>query len=748
MNRPPAAHTPSEHAPERWHELERHLTAVAELAARFASKFGAERLGYYVGLWHDLGKYNPDFQEYLRRCHEAAGEGARAPAKSVPHAAFGARYASTACPPLMPVIYGHHAGLPEKTRAMNGLVEYAPESSFRTAVEEALAAHADLAPTGDRRTFFERPPANALELEFLLRMLFSALVDADFLDTEAHFEPELTASRHACGRRNVADLWPILKQKQEAFIDEVRRTPSLVNEVRAEVYLACLTAAESKPGVFRLSVPTGGGKTRSGLAFALRHAAENHEGHAGFDRVIVAVPYTSIIEQTAKVYRDIFGAADVLEHHSAVAADTRDDEGMSEARARARLLSQNWDAPIVVTTTVQLFESLFANRTSRCRKLHNIANSVIVLDEVQTLPLALLIPTLDALRELVAHYGVTLVLCTATQPAFEGDSPYLNGFESGTIHDIVAPEVAREHFRRLRRVSYHVETEPWSWQGLARRLAECDQSLTILNTRRDALAVLDALEAQGIGDAQVLHLSTLLCGAHRRDVLARVRERLERREPCLLVSTQVVEAGVDLDFPYVFRALGPLDRIVQAAGRCNREGKMRDGGRVTIFRPDEGKLPQGEYATAVSRAEAYLARSDLDLHEPDIFREYFADLYQVLQGQLDKYGVQGSREALDYPTTAESYRLIRDDTVAVVVDYGDVGEILRSIRYRGAVLSGDHRRLQPYVVSLRQHEFERHERDGMVEELLPESGMWVWRGRYDEVKGLSDVAWEISDLIQ
>lgn len=738
-----AAHTPREGS-EEWHDLKQHLESVAILAKGFAEKFGAGEIAHLAGLWHDIGKYNPEFQRYLRHCHEAKKAGEASPRKSVPHAAYGARFARETYGPLAQVIYGHHVGLPDKAQMKNGMVEFAPNASYQTVTGEAITAIDSFKLLDDPKNLLERTPKNEFEMEFLLRMVFSALVDADFLDTEAHFEPDQTEARDTASSKKVAELWPILAKSQSALLAKAEQTN--VNKVRAEAYYACLAAAELEPGIFRLAVPTGGGKTLSGLAFALKHATIKHEHHRGFDRVIVAVPYTSIIEQTVNVYRSIFDDEDVLEHHSSIRNDVRDSEAMNEARVRARLLTQNWDAPLVVTTTVQLFESLFASRTSRCRKLHNIANSVIILDEVQTLPLTLLTPTLNVLRELVEHFGVTLVLCTATQPAFESDSSYLKGFAEGSVRDIIPPSRAKGHFRQLKRVDYDIQREPCSWRDLARQISKHEQALVILNTRKDALALLKALKAEEVDETHLSHLSTLLCGAHRRKVLELVATRLNMGEPCILVSTQVVEAGVDLDFPFVYRALGPLDRIVQAAGRCNREGNIPEGGRVTIFNPEEGKVPQGEYATAVSRSSAYLNRNDLNLHEPDIFQHYFTDLYQTLQNQLDTYDIQYSRKALNYPGTAQNYRLIRDDTVPVIVKYGEAEKILEKIRYFGNVRSSDYRKLQPFTVSLRQREFDNYKNSGEIEELLPGSEVWVWRGNYDDLRGLSDVAWDITDL--
>lgn len=379
---------------------------------------------------------------------------------------------------------------------------------------------------------------------------------------------------------------------------------------------------------------------------------------------------------------------------------------------------------------VQLFESLFANRTSRCRRLHNLARSVVVLDEVQTLPLGLLKPILNVLRELVRRYGVTVVLCTATQPALDEQSPHLEGFEDVT--DIVPEETAARHFLSLRRVEYETPPEEWSWKEVAERLLEASperRAMAVLNTRKDALALLAQLEGE-----PTLHLSTRLCGAHRRVVLEEVRRRLGAEEPCLLVATQVVEAGVDLDFPVVFRALGPLDRIAQAAGRCNREGMLPNKGRVVVFRPAEGTMPPGnEYRSGTDEARMMLESKDLDLHDPDVFRKYFRLLYGDVS--LDAKGIQELRKEFDYPEVANRFRLIDGVSVPVIVRYKGSDQkqnnarerTIGRIRHTG-LWAGDHRVLQPYVVSLFEQEFERN-RD-WIEEIA--EGVYVWHGDYDE----------------
>ncbi|AFY93139.1 CRISPR-associated helicase/endonuclease Cas3 [Chamaesiphon minutus] len=705
------AHTPPPNDSQKWHDLKKHLTDVANGTAGFADKLGAQRLGYYAGLWHDLGKYNPEFKKYLIACAQGDKN-----ARSIPHAVHGAILAAELIPPLALLIYGHHGGLPQKAQGIDRIGNPEHQPTYRLILEQAKTAGIDLSPKSDWESEISNFK-NPFHYELFLRLLFSCLVDADFLDTEEHFSPELTAQRQQ--PETVQRLWTVLEKHQTDLI--AKAPDKLVNRVRAEVYQACSDKAKLPPGVFSLAVPTGGGKTLSGLAFALKHAAKH-----GQDRVIVAVPYTSIIEQTVNVYRKIFGEAAVLEHHSA-AKTTVDDEDARSQAAQARLATQNWDAPLIVTTTVQLFESLFHNRTSRCRKLHNIINSVIILDEVQTLPIGLLAPILNVLQELAARYNVTVVLCTATQPALEGNSRYLEGFER--VEDIIEPEQAQEHFRQLSRVNYELPDEPWSWAQVVEdvQIHQHEQALLILNTRKDALELLAALPQDE--PEQLFHLSTLLCGAHRRKVLEAVRSRLKQNLPCWLVSTQVVEAGVDLDFPSVYRALGPLDRIVQAAGRCNREGNSTTG-RVVVFQPENGRTPPGDYATAVAET-ANLLRKQPNFDDPEIFRPYFGHLYQGTN--TDKYKVQEARERFDYPETAQRFKLIPDDTQPVVIEYDETArKLIRQIERQG-LKSRHHRALQPYLVNLRDREFKQ----GLEvrREIAP--GIWVWEGGYDEVRGIS-----------
>jgi CRISPR-associated endonuclease/helicase Cas3 len=695
------------------HDLVTHLIEVANLAANFAQHFHANELGYWLGLWHDIGKFPGAFQRYLDDCEKNPKRRMRGP----DHKAVGAQLATKHIGLAALIVQGHHGGLKSPEEFQNWLGARAREQDLSEALELATVAIPNLAPRATL-AFPAHVNKDKYSAEFFVRMLFSALVDADYLDTERHFRPQDSALR-----AGAPDLKP-LSARFEA--DQARisgRHSDLLSGLRHEIYQACLAAADNPPGLFRLSVPTGGGKTRSAIGFALRHAVRH-----GLSRVVVAVPFISITEQTADIYRGIFGNGAVLEHHSAV-RPTEDESGdFHNTAVCSKLAAENWDAPIVVTTTVQLFESLFANSTSHTRKLHRLARSVIILDEAQALPARLLTPILDALRELCTHYGATVVISTATQPAFES----IAGFASLGAREIV-PEPGR-FFRLLDRVAYEWPSAPMTWDECARRMRSAAQCLAVVNTKRDAFALLDAL-----GDPEALHLSTLLCGAHRAAVIRTVRERLASGAPCRLVSTQVIEAGVDLDFPLVMRAMAPLDAVIQAAGRCNREGRLAEKGRVIVFKPETGGLPPGFYRTATGVTEAVLGgRYELNPNDPALAATYFERLFDSLD--TDRERIQEFRHSLNYPEVSARFRMIDDDTESVVVAYGPAKtqRRMREIveRLRSGASDGRHliRELQPYLVSVRTFVANEYRIRGLIREVRP--GISEWLGMYDPIRGL------------
>jgi CRISPR-associated endonuclease/helicase Cas3 len=698
-----------------WHDLSTHLQTVAQMACTFAKRFNAGQLGYWAGLWHDLGKFHPDFQAYLKNPQAARGPD---------HSSTGMVHASKFWDGLSFLVAGHHAGLPSVTGLKTRLSEKKSTPATLVALDTAQSVLPEMMPSSPLTSLLIaldqlRGNQTRHNLELFLRMLFSALVDADFLDTEAHFRPERPAQR--------SEPAPLAEMLQQFEVNQGRlsgRESNPLQQARHEIYQSCVNAADMEPGLFRLTVPTGGGKTRSSMSFALRHAIKH-----GLERVIYAIPYTSIIEQTSEVFRGIFGDNNVLEHHSAIGANDDPQSPVTAQQQWSRLASENWDASLIVTTTVQLFESLFAHKPSKCRKLHRIAGSVIILDEVQTLPPPLLQPILDILGQLAKHYRVTVVLCTATQPALTANR-YLNGLEN--VREII-PNPER-YFQILKRVRYEIPSgTPWSWDRVALEMKAVPQCLAIVNTKKDAHLLLDALG----DDSTVLHLSTQMCGIHRAETLREVKRRLYAGEPCRLASTQVIEAGVDIDFPLVLRAVGPLDRIVQAAGRCNREGKLPEGGRVVIFEPCEASSPPGSYRTGLDTASSML-KAGCDLHDPGVYERYFSLLFQSVN--LDVKKIQQFRERLDYPEVASRFRLIDEDTVPVIVrpkaHESTVDALLEKLQQQQESPRWLIRKLQRFIVAVYGSKLSGYEANGLMKPVA--TGLWEWRGEYDPLRGLVD----------
>lgn len=748
------------------HGLAEHLTEVADRAAQFAQGFGPQ-WARLAGLWHDLGKYRSGFQAYIRLDTDAHIEGKLPASSDKTHSAAGALHAlkafearygpqgGKAARLLAYIIAGHHAGLADWTAGLDDrlLGSRAPDSGreYEQARSACARTHADLLHLPEDFELsraLERIPglrsANPLACALWIRMLFSALVDADFLDTEAFMD---------AGRAKVRDGFAPLPHylglldahlaAKAAQVAADGRTGDAVMGARVEVLRQCREKAALPPGVFSLAVPTGGGKTLSSLAFALRHAVTH-----GQRRVIYAIPYTSIIEQTADVFAGIFGPDAIVEHHSQF------DTDVSAETARSRLACENWDAPLIVTTNVQLFESLFAARTSRCRKLHNVAGSVVILDEAQLLPPDFLQPILDTLSLLVSHYGVTVVLCTATQPVLT-DAKRFDPRQSlrGLPRPVPLIDDPPALYRALDRVRFEWPADlhrTMSTPEIAARLAGHECVLAIVSTRDDAAEIVAALDAT-TGDT-TLHLSAAMCGQHRADVIREIRARLAARRagtdqrPLRVVSTQLVEAGVDIDFPVVYRALAGLDSLAQAAGRCNREGQLDAAGRVVVF---VREVPASLHAL---RAGAQASRSVLTDTRPErlspmLFERYFPVYYDGFNSR-DRQDIVGHLRnnadlSFNFRTAADKFRLVDDkDQCSIIVRYESpasvarpVGPLIERLR-RGDADRWLLRALQRYTVSARRRHVEMWQQRGDVLEVQPGLYLLIDELRYDPRRGL------------
>lgn len=680
------------------HGLADHLLKVARLASDYASTYGGEDWAKLAGVWHDLGKYSVAFQCYIK---SASGYDAEAHIETTPgkvnHSDAGAQYAveqfGVYGRVIAYLIAGHHAGLPDwyKLDAPGGSLQQRLESTDN--LKAALAANIPPEILQQSKPAGPLSPGGADGFALWIRMLFSCLVDADFLDTEAFMDGDKAKQRN--GYPAFATLLPHFDAFMAALVAEAAL--SKVNQLRAEILEQCRKSGGQAPGLFSLTVPTGGGKTLASMAFALEHA--KHHGHR---RGIYAIPYTSIIEQTAEVFRGIFPDA-VVEHHSNLDPEKNDKE-----TSRSRLATENWDAPIIVTTNVQFFESLFAARTSRCRKLHNIVNSVVILDEAQLLPPEFLQPILSVITLLSEHYGVSFVFSTATQPALNTrkdnfGKTLLDGLEN--VREIVSdPDRLYEQLERVHVTMPDDFNVPRSWEEIAADLEQYDSVLAIVNTRNDA-RVLHQLMPKG-----TYHLSALMCGQHRSAVIAEIKSRLKAGRPTRVISTQLVEAGVDLDFPVVYRAMAGLDSIAQAAGRCNREGKLPEKGQVIVFVPPK-PCPPGSLRYAEQSAISLM--TDEAKRNPlarNLFKPYFEHFYS--KADHDKHGIQallkpeGEKDdslKVQFRSAAQRFKLIDEsDYQAVFVRYDENARKLITQLEQLGPERWLMRRLQRYTVNISQ----------------------------------------------
>lgn len=710
--------------------VKEHAVGTAGLSESFASVFGAAAWGKQNGWWHDMGKYTKDsFQPYIR---SASGMTAEQKVVNKPdHSSAGAMLAKEKLPgyyqPLAYCIAGHHSGLLDWTSSGEANLSKrlsktdCYQEMLKDAPEEMQEAVVSLnAPMIDD---FQK------EIHQWIRMLFSCLVDADYLDTERFMQPEQAA------RRGQYDSMETLKERFDTHMESLTAgaPASFINEKRAAILSRCREMAEKLPGFFSLTVPTGGGKTLASMAWALLHAVRYKK-----DRIIIVIPYTSIIVQTAAVLRNIFGAENVVEHHSNLQPDSNDE------RSPSQLATENWDAPIIVTTNVQFFESLYACRTSRCRKLHNICNSVVILDEAQMLPVEFLQPILDILQSLQSSFKTSILFTTATLPVFAGRIGTGQKAFSGLKSPVTEITSVHDHlFEAFKRVELHWPESTTNFDDLADELSGYDCVLCIVNTRKEVRELYQRMP-EG-----TLHLSRMMCSVHIMEVIKLIKQKLKDNEPVRVISTQLVEAGVDIDFPVVYRAFAGLDSIIQAAGRCNREGKLNkkgELGQVFVFKPENSTL-RGLMGKGAAALREMLSISDgSDLFSPDCMAQYFRLFYSNCN-TFDKaeikdslYKGAGEMNFL-FATAADQFRLIDDkDSVSILVGYGDGATLLEELKRIGPefwLL----RKLQQYSVSVRKWDFEQFRKQGTVGEY---AGIFILEdGRcYDEHAGLVlDGAW-------
>ena len=703
-------------AGSQWEPLKEHIDCVAKRATEYADAFGAKQEAMIAGLWHDLGKYSDLFTRRLNG--EVSGLDHWTPGAIAALHIFRDKAIAAAL-----AIQGHHIGLQEGLGPAIHSSLSNPEMSDRVTITEPdprvlvdrfLEDGFAIPPSPVTSHYnFKSPPVSAM---LDARMLFSALVDADFIETEAHFEGKRE------GTKVYRPIGPLL-QAEQAFkiitehltdLESKSAASKNVHDIRRDLLDACLLSADKPKGIFTLTAPTGAGKTLAMLAFALKHAMV----HPEIRRVVMVVPFLSIIEQTANVYRRLlethFGSRYILEHHSLADVrgrsedTTRDRDNEEEAKRTARLLTENWDAPLILTTSVQFFESLFANRPAKCRKLHRLANSIILFDEVQTLPPRIAVPSLAALSRLAERYGCTVVFSTATQPAFDHLHDKVKLFAGmGWKPQTITEEPLRlfTHARRVR-IDWQIK-ESRSWKSVADELAlgENARSMCIVNLKRHAKQLVIRLRDK-LGVNDLFHLSTNMCPAHRQKVLDQVRQRLvsDSAGPCRLISTQCIEAGVDLDFPVAWRSFGPLDAIAQAAGRCNREGRINGHGRMVVFLPEkedsrEYLYPPGGYKEATETTDTLFkmkeieaqekgipVRDAFDIYDPSLFDQYYRLLYDLTgMAEFDPNRNELAdaihrRSFVDVAAAPYRYRVIEQSSINVLVPYADEIALFESLK--------------------------------------------------------------------
>lgn len=698
---------------------EEHCLGVAELARKFACEFGMGDFGYVMGVLHDKGKEKDEFQNYIRFENGLINKKTFTQ-EGKAHAYVGGLIAKKYMPMIAPLIenpiMGHH----------RGLYDYPDlEKEEERSIPEGLTPIELQKPSIP--SWFAPGILQEIDFHHIERILYSCLVDADYLDTERFMQPQQFSLRG--GKASLTELLPNLNKRLAGFGEPKTE----VNKIRAEVQKICLERAKDTPGFYSLTVPTGGGKTLSSLVWAMNHAIQH-----GKKRIIIAIPYTSIIVQTAAILRSVFGEENVLEHHSNVSVDDKKDNELSQ---QMRLATENWDYPIIVTTNVQLFESMMGSHSSSCRKLHNISNSVLILDEVQTLPTDFLQPIVDSLDTYQRLFGVSVLFTTASRPVLEGNhqgtnpSVLLKGLKE--IREIIP--VGWNLHDKLRRVKLSIDDSPQTYDSIAAQLTQYDRVLCIVNTRRDAKELFDRLPDEGI----CIHLSRMMCPTHVSEKIREMKEALAdtSNKVVRVISTQLIEAGVDIDFPVVYRQEAGLDSILQAAGRCNREGKKSLCTTYIFSLAGEHLLPKG-FISQCNNARRNMA-GEYDWFSPMAMNDYFIQLYSRIQNfdKKDmKYYLYNCRQLM-METAANEFKLIDDATIPVIVNWENGLSLVERLKAEGPSYHLI-RQLSQYSVNLRKHDFEEMKKNGLIDEII--TGFFVTKGKnlyHNNVGLLTDNYW-------
>jgi len=700
-----------------------HLENVAKLSSEFAKDFGAEKTAYVCGMLHDVGKCSREFQDRL------LNNGPKVDHSTAGAIEVGNLYGKLFKIVLGYIICGHHSGLMNYGSEESGL-----KLRFNKEIPEYEVEVKNI--NIDVKQLSIELPKKLTEhkgftIGFYIRMLYSCLVDADFLDTEEFMN--IAASEKRKGNKEFS----MLNELFESYMERKNKNSNVskINSYRQEIYEDCIKAASQGVKLFSLTVPTGGGKTLSSMAFALKHLKHNN-----LKKIICVIPYTSIIEQNAKQYKDIFGEENVLEHHSnfdftEVKSNTDSDWGNSSKNLKYTLeklkyASENWDIPIIVTTNVQFFESLFANKSSRCRKIHNISNSIVIIDEAQMMPTKFLKPTLHALTELVNNYNASVVLTTATKPEFPDDI-----LKEKPKEIIAEPEKLYDALKRVK-VNYLGNL---SDENLAERIDNLERVLIVVNTRKHAQKLYEKVDKNNL-----FHLSANMCPAHRSELLKKIKEKLKNGEPCKIISTQLIECGVDISLPVVYRALSGIDSIAQASGRCNREGET-DLGQVYVFESTEDYGKAIMYQSRTAECGRQILEKFEDPLSLEAISSYFNLLYDTEKDKLDTKNIMDNFEerakelAFSFEKTAKDYKLI-DETESLIIPYDDdVNKLIESLKYT------EHpntiaRKLQKYSISIHKNKLDELTAEGAIININDQFMVLACReGFYDENLGLCSI---------